>query len=270
MSFETVALDHSGAVATITLNRPDRMNAYSPRMGAELGRALTLCDGDDEVRAVILTGAGRAFCAGADMGAGASTFGEGLGEFSEERGGAFVSPFDLRKPVIAAINGHAVGIGLTLAMQCDIRLVAEDAKLGFVFVSRGIIPEALGHWIVPRAIGLSKAAELFFTGRIFSGREAESYGLASRALPREEVLDAALTVAEEISTNAAPVSVAVSKRLLWESLELTREESGRKESALLEWLGRQADAAEGVTSFLEKRPPKWTLRPSTDMPEWPV
>ncbi|GAC1593173.1 MAG: crotonase/enoyl-CoA hydratase family protein [Acidimicrobiales bacterium] len=269
MDFETVIFDVADGVATVTLNRPERMNAYSATLGAELAECMACCDEDDDVRAVVLTGAGRAFCAGADMAVGEETFGGGLSQFGTDTRRPGLKPSQVRKPVIAAINGHAVGIGMTIPMQCDIRIVAEDAKLGFVFVARGIIAEYGAHWIVPRLVGMAVAAELFYTGRIFSGCEAVGLGLASKALPAAEVLPAAQAMAANIAANAAPVSVAVTKRLLWESMTLERAESERRELALLAWLGQQPDSGEGVRAFLDKRPAKWTMRPSTDMPVWP-
>ena len=246
-SFQTIrlAVDDDG-VATLTLNRPEAMNAWTGRMAFEIDQALRRCDGDDAVRALVITGAGRAFCAGADLSSGGDTFAGApeprptLRDFPER-----IWPFHLRKPVIAAINGHAIGVGLTFPMTCDIRYVAEDAKLQFAFVQRGVIPELASHTIVPRVAGLSRAADLLLTGRIFRGREAAELGLASQALPASEVLPAALAKAREFRL-AAPVSVALSKRLLWEGLGV--------------------DAREGVLAFLEKREPAWKLRPSVDLP----
>jgi enoyl-CoA hydratase/carnithine racemase len=172
--------------------------------------------------------------------------------------------------VIAAINGHAIGAGLTMTMQCDIRLVAEDAKLAFAFVRRGVVPELGSHNIVPRLVGLSNAADLLLTGRTFRGREAAELGLVSKALPAEEVVPAAREIAREIAVHSAPVSVAISKRLLWEGIANSVPETIRKEGKLLAWSGQQPDAIEGVTSFLQKRPPEWRLKPSSDMPEWPA
>jgi enoyl-CoA hydratase/carnithine racemase len=175
----------------------------------------------------------------------------------------------VRKPVIAAINGHAVGVGLTLAMQCDLRLVAGDAKLAFSFVRRGIIPELGSHSILPRVIGFSRAADLLLSGRTIRGEEAAELGLASEALPAEAVVPRAWEWARDVAVNAAPASVAIAKRLLWEGVTETAPETMAKEKPLLEWVGKQADAAEGVRSFLERRPPEWKLRPSTDLPKWP-
>jgi enoyl-CoA hydratase/carnithine racemase len=261
------ALD--AGVATITLHRPERRNAFSGAMGRELGEAYRRCDADDDVRVIVLTGAGSAFCAGADMGGGASTFETPeMDDFSA----AAVDPpaFSLRKLVIAAVNGHAIGLGLTLALQCDIRLVAREAKLGIVQVRRGVMPDAYAHWTLPRLVGVAKAADLLLTGRTFDGVEAERLGIASRALPAAEVLPAALALARELATHTAPLSVAVSKRLLWESGGLTPAQVERKETALHRVLMGRPDAIEGVMAYLEKRDPRWTLRVSKDWPEWPA
>jgi enoyl-CoA hydratase/carnithine racemase len=272
MGYETITFEVEDRVATVTLHRPERMNAFTWQMGEELGDAYATCDADDQIRAVILTGAGKAFCAGADMGGGDQTFRsvEGQVRAREREERRRLAPFQVRKPVIAAINGHAIGAGLTMTMQCDLRLVAEDAKLAFAFVRRGVVPELGSHTIVPRLVGLSNAADLLLSGRTFLGREAAELGLASKALPAAEVLPAAREMALEIAINAAPVSVAISKRLLWEGIASSVPETIRKEATLLAWAGQQPDAAEGVISFLQKRTPEWKLRPSCDMPEWPA
>ena len=257
-----------GGVATITLHRPEKRNAFSGAMGRELGEAYRRCDADDAVRVIVLTGAGSAFCAGADMAGGESTF---EAPQMENFSAAAVDPpaFALRKPVIAAVNGHAIGLGLTLALQCDIRLVAREAKLGIVQVRRGVMPDAYAHWTLPRLVGVARAADLLLTGRTFDGAEAERLGIASRALPAAEVLPAALAIARDIATHTAPLSVAVSKRLLWETGPLTPAQVERKETALHRVLMGRADAIEGVMAYLEKRDPKWTLSVSKDWPEWP-
>ena len=261
-----VTLD--GGVATLTLNRPEQRNAFSGRMGRELGEAYRRCDADDAVRAIVLTGAGDAFCAGADLGAGADTF---EAPTDADFSAAAVDPpaFSLRKPVIAAVNGHAIGLGLTLALQCDLRIVALEAKLGIVQVRRGVMPDAYAHWTLPRIVGIARAADLLLTGRRFEGTEAVSLGIANRALPAAEVLPAALEIARDIARHTAPLSVAVAKRLLWEGPELSWQEVGRKETALHRVLMGRDDAREGVMAWLEKRDPRWTLRLSRDWPEWP-
>lgn len=260
MAYETVLYDVDDGVATVTLNRPDNLNAWNAQLGAELGDAMATADDDDEVRAVVVTGAGRAFCAGADL---------SRGEFG---GGAQAAalrerwPWEVRKPVIAAINGHAVGVGLTYPMQCDVRFVAQDAKLAFAFVRRGAIPELAAHTIVPRVAGFSTAAELLLSGRTFLGTEAADLGIASKALPAAEVLPAALALARDIAVNTAPVSVAVAKQLLWESIDRSVPETRRAEDRLFAKVTRLDDAREGIASFVEKREPRWTGRPSTDVP----
>lgn len=266
---ETIRLEHDEAgVAVLTLNRPEAMNAWNDRMAHEIDQALRQCQADDAVRAVVITGAGRAFCAGADLAAGGDTFRppgpRGAGPPRERSEPLW--PFALSKPVVAAINGHAIGVGITFPMTCDIRFVAEDAKLQFAFVRRGVIPELASHTIVPRVIGFSRAADLLLSGRMFSGREAAALGLASQALPAAQVLPAALAYAREFRL-AAPVSVALSKRLLWEGFGLGAPEMMQREGRWFAWAGRQADAREGVLSFLEKREPAWKLRPSADLPE---
>jgi enoyl-CoA hydratase/carnithine racemase len=251
----TYALDGDG-IALITLNRPDRLNAHTPQMGVELDDAMAEADGDDDVRAVLLTGAGRAVCAGADLGDG-SAFSDPAARPTPMR---TMYPMEVRKPVIAAINGHAVGVGLTYPLQADIRLVAQDAKLAFAFVRRGIIPELAAHAILPRLCGMSKAAELLLSGRTFLGTEAVDYGVATRALPAPDVLPAAMELARDIALNAAPVSVALAKQLLWESIDIA--EFRKREFKIFGWTATQPDALEGPTAFLQKRAPKWTGRVS--------
>jgi len=254
-------------VAILTLDRPAQLNAFTGAMGRELGEAYRACDADDEIRAVVLTGAGRAFCAGADLGAGDATFGAPGAGFSA----AGVDPpaWEVRKPVIAAMNGHAVGIGLTLALQCDVRIAANEGKYGVVQVRRGVLPDAYSHWTLPRIAGLSRAAEVLLSGRLYRGEEAAALGLASRSLPAAQVLDAALDLAREIAREAAPLSVALSKRLLWSSLGLGPTEVGRLETELHLHLMGRPDAIEGVRAHLERRPPEFSLRVARDWPEWP-
>jgi enoyl-CoA hydratase/carnithine racemase len=220
------------------------------------------------VRAVVITGAGRAFCAGADLGGREGTFSSRRRE-QEQRAQVAppIFPWQIDKPVVAAINGHAVGVGITYAMMCDVRFVAEDAKIQFAFVRRGVIPELASHTIVARVAGLSNAADVLFSGRLIRGSEAAAIGLASRALPAAEVLPAALAWARDLATNSAPVSVAISKRLLWEGLTASVPEMRRREDALFVWAGNQADAREGVVSFLEKRAPDWKLSVPRDRPD---
>jgi enoyl-CoA hydratase/carnithine racemase len=271
MAYDTILYEVTDRVALVTLDRPEVMNAWNPRVADEVSRALAAADENDEVRAVVVTGRGRAFCAGADLTAGSGTFADGAaaGKKSDpERALSFLGvwPFQIRKPVLAAINGHAIGVGITFAMTCDIRIVAEKAKLQFAFVRRGVIPELCSHLTVARVAGLSNAADLLLTGRFFNGREMAEMGLASRALPAEEVLPAALELAREFG-NASPVAVAISKKLLWEGLTLTPEQMHRREFPLFRWIATQPDAVEGVQSFLEKRDPEWKLSVNRDLPD---
>ena len=268
MSYEDIRFEVSNGIAIIELHRPEHLNAYSGKMGVELGDAYRVCDDDDAIRAVVITGAGNAFCAGADMTAGEDTFAsQDPGTFSA----AGVDPpaWEVRKPVIAAMNGHAVGIGLTLALQCDIRIVANEGKYGVLQVRRGVMPDAYSHWTLPRLVGLERAADLLLTGRKIKGAEAVQMGIASRALPAHQVLPAALEIATDIANNTAPLSVAVTKRLLWESPNLTRAEVGRRETELHHHLMGRADAVEGPMAWIERRPPQWKLSVKKDWPDWP-
>jgi enoyl-CoA hydratase/carnithine racemase len=268
-----VLMTVTDGVAVLTLNRPDKLNAFTGRMGDELGAAYRACDEDDAVRAVVVTGAGRGFCAGADLGAAGETFAapKDQAEATTAKRPFTSSPvapraWEVRKPVIAAINGPALGIGLSLTMQCDLRYVAADATLGFVHVRMGVLPDAHAHWTVPRAVGFAVAQDLLLTGRRFKGSEAAELGLVHRALPADEVLSAALGTAHDIAANAAPLSVAASKRLLWSTPALDADECDRLETAWHEVLMGRADAREGPTAFLERRPPQWTLSPTDDWP----
>jgi len=268
MTYETILVDVADRVATVTLHRPDRLNAWSTAMGRELSRALRALDADDGVRVVVLTGSGRAFCAGADLEPGADSFAGDLGEGRAPRAeeDRLFLPWMVRKPVVAAINGHAVGVGITYPLLADVRFIAEDAKVAFAFVRRGIMPELSSHVVLARVCGLSNAADLLLSGRTITGREAAALGLASRALPAGEVLPAALAWARDVAANVAPVSAAVTKRLLWEGLTDTVPAMAAKEEPLFAWFTGQPDVAEGVQSFLEKRPPDWALRVSADLP----
>lgn len=249
-----VALD--AGVATITLNRPDRRNAVGEGMREELADAYLRCDRASSVRVIVVTGAPPAFCAGADLAAGEATFTEPGPTFSAA--GIDVPAWTLSKPVIAAVNGHAIGLGLTLALQCDMRFFAADARYGVVQVRRGMVGDAYSHWILPRLVGLSNAAEILLSGATFDGRRAVELGLGSRVLPADDVLPAALALARDIADNAAPASVAASKRLLWDSFDLDRDAIGRRETEIHLDLMRLDDAKEGVRAFLERRPPRWT------------
>ena len=268
MPYEDIGFTVEDGVAVITLNRPEQLNTFTGRMGVELEHAYRRCDEDDAVTVVVLTGAGRAFGAGADMSDAAATFeAQDSPEFSAAAVG--FPAFRIRKLVIAAVNGHAIGLGLTLALQCDLRLLAREAKYGVVQVRRGVMPDAFAHWTLPRLVGIARAAELLLTGRTFRGEEIEPLGIANRVLPADEVLSAALELARDCAANAAPLSVAISKRLLWESLELGPDDVERKETALHHVLLGGPDAIEGPVAFMQKRSPEWKLRVSEDWPEWP-
>lgn len=261
-----VRVERDGSVVVLTLHRPDQLNAFTGTMGEELCAAYRAADADESVRAVVLTGAGRAFCAGADMSRDA-VFGK-----PSDGGGFRSDPFtfhawDVRKPVIAAINGHAVGIGLTLSLHCDLRIVAADAKLGVVQVRRGVLPDARAHWTLPRLVGHARAAELALTGRMFSGIDAGAWGLANEVLPADRVLDRALEIAHEIATSTAPRSVALSKRILWSDVAESDRVDELERLAHLDLMGRP-DAVEGVHAFVERRDPAWTSRLDEDWPTW--
>jgi len=268
MSYEDILFETFDGIAVITLNRPEVLNAFSGRMGEEWGDAYQTCNADDAIRAVVVTGAGRAFCAGADMTAGEETFAEPK---SPDFSACPVVPpaWEVRKPVIAALNGHAIGIGLTLALHCDLRFVADEGKYGILQVRRGVMPDAGAHWTLPRLVGTERAADLLLTGRKIGGQEAAAMGLASRSLPGSDVLPTALEVARAIATQTAPLSVAISKKLLWESPGLTLAQVVRRETELHHHLMGKADALEGALAYVEKRDPKFTLSATRDFPDWP-
>ena len=270
--YEQIVVERDGPVALVTLNRPERLNAWTWTMAAELNRAFVALDADDSCRAVVVTGAGRAFCAGADLGGGSATFTGESDALGSSGDAAEVQrarpPYELGTPIIAAVNGPAVGAGLTMPIRWDLRVVAEDAKLGFVFNRRGIMPDADLLWLVPRLIGASAAMDLLLTGRMFRGREAFELGLAHRCVPTEQVVDVALELARDIACNTGPVSAAVTKRVLWEFLtEPDRAAARAHQDQLFAWTGLQADAQEGVMAFLEKRDPAWKLSKTSDYPE---
>ncbi|MET0249364.1 MAG: crotonase/enoyl-CoA hydratase family protein [Sphingobium sp.] len=286
MQFETILYEVADHVATITLNRPDRLNAYNSQMMADIIAALDLSDADDDVRCVIFTGAGRGFCAGADLEAGAATFdyakgsvkggavrADGSIDWSHEAvrdtgGKASLRIYESLKPVIGAINGPAVGIGITLTLPMDIRMVAEGAKIGFVFARRGIVPEAASSYFLPRLVGISRAVEWVATGRVFSAREGADAGLFRSVHAPEDLLPAARALAAEIAASA-PVSVALARKMMWQGLTMqVPMEAHRVDSRGVYARGGSADAKEGVMSFLEKREPDYTDRVSTGMPEW--
>lgn len=279
MTFEQIRYEVDGPVCTVTLNRPERLNAVTKRLLEELIAALDRADGDDAVRAVIVTGAGRAFCAGADLEAGGRTFDpasrvgdpatRGWDIAAHRDGGGLVTlrVFDMKKPVIAAINGPAVGFGITLTLPMDVRLASADARIGFVFARRGVVPEACSTWFLPRLVGIQQAAEWVYTGRVFDAREALAGGLVSRVLPPAELLPTARALAREIAENSSAISVALSRQMMWKLLGADHPmEAHRLDSRAMAFIGASADAREGVGAFLEKRPARFTGLASSDMP----
>ncbi|MEA2457405.1 MAG: hypothetical protein QOC95_377 [Thermoleophilaceae bacterium] len=273
MEFEQIRYEVADGVLTITLDRPDRLNAFTPRMLDELLDAFDRADADDDVRAVIVTGAGRGFCAGADLQAGGSTFdyrARGVEDaVPRDGGGRFVlRVFDCTKPVIAAVNGPAVGVGATMTLPMDIRLASDSARMGFVFTRRGIVPEACSSWFLPRIVGISQAMEWVATGRVFDAQEALAGGLVSSVHPGDELLGAAQAIAREIADNTAPVSVALARRLMWTMLGAAHPmEAHRADSRAMLARGQSADAREGIASFLEKRPAQFPDRVSHGLPD---
>jgi enoyl-CoA hydratase/carnithine racemase len=273
MEFEQITTELADGVMTITLNRPDRLNAFTGTMGEELRAAFDRVDADDEVRAVIVTGAGRGFCAGADLGSGGDTFArrehEDPDSIPRDGGGRLtLRIFECTKPVIAAINGPAVGVGATMTLPMDVRLASESARIGFVFVRRGIVPEACSSWFLPRLVGISRAMEWVATGRVFDAQEALEGGLVRSVHPADELLDAAGALAREIAENAAPVSVALARQMMWRMLGAEHPMvAHRADSRGMLYRGRSADAAEGISAFLEKREAVFPDRVSDGLPD---
>ena len=275
MDFQDIIYDVSEGIATITLNRPDKMNAFTGRMMHEIISALDLTDADDNVKAVIFTGAGRAFCAGADLSSGGATFSKGGSDIQTKQGvprdgGGMVSLriFNSLKPVIGAINGAAVGVGVTMTLPMDIRVASDGAKFGFVFAKRGILPEACSSYFLPRLVGIQQATEWVFTGRVFSAEEALNGRLVRSVHPGEELLAVARGIAREIADNTAPVSVALSRQMLWRMMGASHPmDAHAVESRGISARGRSADSKEGVTSFLEKRAAVYPDRVSDGLPD---
>jgi enoyl-CoA hydratase/carnithine racemase len=273
MDYENLLTDLDGGILTLTLNRPDRLNAFTPEMRDELIDAFDRIDDSDEIRVVIVTGAGRGYCAGADLGKGGGTFDhrDEVAAAEHRDGGGLVSLriYDCRKPVIAAINGPAVGVGITMSLPMDIRIASERARFGFVFARRGITPEACSSWFLPRIVGISQAMEWVATGRVFPAAEALAGGLVSRVVPHDELLPTARALAEEIAQNTSAVSVALSRHLMWKMLGADHPmEAHKLDSRAIYAMGQSPDGHEGVSSFLEKRPPRFEMRVSSDMPDF--
>jgi enoyl-CoA hydratase/carnithine racemase len=275
MAYEQIRAEITDHVLTITLNRPERLNAWTPTMMEELIAAFDGADGDDDVRAIVITGEGRGFCAGADLERGGATFDwrsrerPADVEAPRDGGGRFtLRVFECTKPVIAAINGPAVGVGATMTLPMDVRLAAEEARIGFVFARRGIVPEACSSWFLPRVVGISRAMEWVATGRVFSAQEAFEAGLVRSIHPAGELLDAAYALAREIVENAAPVSVALARRMLWRMLGAEHPMlAHRVDSRAMFIRGQSADAQEGIAAFLEKRSAEFPDRVSDGLPD---
>ena len=283
MEFECILYEVKDKVLTITLNRPDRLNAYTGQMQSNLIEAFDRAGKDDDIRAIIVTGAGRGFCAGADLGAGGNTFnrevrnnkGETEGikddpEWMRDGGGrTTLAIFDCPKPIIAAFNGPAVGVGVTMTLPMDIRIASEEAKFGFVFARRGLVPEAASSWFLPRVVGINKALEWTFSGRVFSPEEAKEGGLIRSIHPADKLLEEANKIAQEIVENTSAVSVAMTRQMLWKLLGADHPmEAHKVDSRAIYQLGKGKDVKEGVNSFLEKRKPEFPSKVSEDMPEF--
>src|SRR5881296_2446862 len=273
MTYEQILYEAGEGVLTITLHRPEKLNAFTPTMMRELIDAFDRADADDAVRAVIVTGAGRAFCAGADLSGGGGTFDNTARDTLETHrdGGGLVALriFESKKPVIAAINGPAVGVGITMTLPMDIRIASTAARIGFVFARRGIVPEACSSWFLPRVVWIAQAAEWVMTGRVFPAEEALAARLVSRVVAPEALLDTARALGREIADNTSAMSVTLARQLLWRNLGADHPmEAHKADSRCIYWMGGSADAREGVTAFLEKRPARFTLRPSADLPDF--
>ena len=275
MTYSQIMYVVNDNIATITLNRPDQLNSFTVVMLRELLEVFDRTDADDDVRAIIITGAGRAFCSGADLSAGADTFnydhlsGESQSKLRRDGGGLVsLRMFNSKKPVIGAINGAAVGVGATMTLPMDIRIASIDAKFGFVFTRRGIVPEACSSWFLPRLVGISQATEWVFTGRVFGAAEALAGGLVRSIHDSTQLMDVAREIAREIVDNTAPVSVALSRQMLWRMLGADHPmDAHRVDSRGIQVRGRSDDAREGVISFLEKRPAEFGMTVSNDFPD---
>lgn len=292
MTYDQIRYEVADGVATITLHRPDKMNAFTGEMMFELIDAFDKADADDDVRAVIVTGAGeRAFCAGADLSAGAKTFDYNARSDRPDKKGSAVRAdgsidyshkavrdgggrltlriFECVKPVIAAVNGAAVGVGVTMQLPMDIRIASDTARFGFVFARRGIVPEAASSWFLPRIVGISKALEWCYSGRVFGAEEALRGGLVSEIVPQADLMTRAREIAREIADNTAPVSIALTRQMMWRMLGADHPmEAHKVDSRAIYSRGRTADAKEGVMSFLEKRAPEYPDSVSTGMPDF--
>ncbi|MBT3372682.1 MAG: crotonase/enoyl-CoA hydratase family protein [Rhodospirillaceae bacterium] len=274
--YQDILYDVEDGVLTITLNRPDKLNAFTGVMLTEIIDAMDRADADDEVRAIIFTGAGRGFCAGADLSRGASTFNmaerDGEGPVDEWRdGGGRVSLrlFESKKPLIAAVNGPAAGVGVTMQLPMDIRIASTEARFGLVFTRRGVVMEACSSWFLPRIVGISQAMEWVMSGRVFPADEALKGGLVSQVVAPDDLLPTARAIAREIAENTSAVSVTLCRHMMWKMLGADHPMEAHKiDSRGIRTMGQLPDAYEGVQSFLEKRPGNYTMKPSTDIPDF--
>ena len=274
MNFEQIIYDKNGPVLTVTLNRPDKLNAYTGQMQAEFISALEAADADDEIRAIIFTGAGRGFCAGADLSGGGNTFNNDApgreGGLRRDGGGVLtLRIFESLKPIISACNGPAVGVGATLQCATDVRLASEEARYGFVFSKRAVVPEACSSWFLPRIVGIQQALEWTFSGRVFGAEEAKAGGLVRSVHKPADLMPAAIDLAHEFAESTSPVSVALIRQMMWRMLGADHPmEAHKVDSRGIYYRGKSADAIEGVESFLEKRAPVFPGKVSSDMPEY--
>ncbi|MBK6563291.1 crotonase/enoyl-CoA hydratase family protein [Candidatus Amarobacter glycogenicus] len=275
MSYEHIAYEATDGVLTITLDRPEQLNAFTGTMLKELTDAFDRADSDDAVRAIIVTGRGRGFCAGADLSGGPDTFNASsrgrTTDIQQNRDGGgqlTLRIFELKKPIIAAINGPAVGVGITMTLAMDVRLASETARMGFVFAKRGIVPEACSSWFLPRIVGISQAMEWVSTGRVFDASEALAGRLVKAVHAPGDLLPAANRLAREIADNTAPVSVALCRQLMWRGLVADHPmEAHMADSRGILLMGQSADVREGVASFLEKRKPEFRMSVANDLPD---
>lgn len=283
MKFETILYDKKDKILTITLNRPERLNAFTGQMMEDLISAINAAGEDDEIRVIVVTGSGRGFCAGADLGSGGDTFnrdardnkddfsrkGEDLEWLRDGGGKTTLAIYECSKPIIAAINGPAVGVGVTMTLPMDIRLASDKARFGLVFARRGLVPEAASSWFLPRIVGISKALEWTYSGRVFSAQEAYEGGLVSSIHSSEALLDEAYKISNEIIENTSPISISMTRQMLWKMMGQDHPmEAHKVDSRAIYELGKGEDAKEGIESFLEKRPPKFRSKVSKDMPNF--
>ena len=265
---DAIRLELQDGIAVITFDRPEELNTFTQPMIDGLGEAYRRCDDDDEVRVVVVTGAGKAFCAGADMSAGAGTFAGEQMELGSSSCPLSFQAWDLRKPVIAACNGHAIGVGLSLALQADLRVFAIEGRYGLLQNRRGVVADFAAAHVLPRLVGFERAFELLVRADRLSGAEAAEWGLAGRVVPAQQVLETAMEIAADMAANCAPLVMALHKRMLWRSHELTREAMIELETRALRYSMRQPDAEEGGRAWFERRPPQWRGRGDRDWPEF--